>query len=300
MANSDSNRVICYVEDFSESTLNDLLTCAQNNYLTHILISLFHVGYNGSPPVPYVHINDTPPDDPVFDNLWNTVPQIQSYGVKVMGSLGGGGVGDYRDLFATPTSYNIFKSLLESCFQTYNLDGLDLDIEESNNVVNTDNVQKFVEDLQSDLGGRSGGFLVTSAPVASALINQQESMSPYVDYVKLFDLFDWYNVQFYNGWGSITPSSPPWPPDYEAVVSASSSPPSPNKIVLGTPTSPNDASGYVGLSELTTIISNLSQVYSSSGGFGGVDGWVFEDALDDQSPPQVDPVGWAKALQEAM
>lgn len=305
MAATNSQRVIFYMPSFDD--LTSIQTAAQDGYVTHVLIGMFHLGYNDATNQtnPYIHLNDNVPSDPSYDSLWSIVPTLQGYGAKVLGSLGGGGVGDYGNLFASQQSYNTFYALLQSTLQQYNLDGLDLDIEESG--ITTANVQELVGDLRASFKSRSGGFLVTSAPVASALTGGG-SMSSMVDYNKLLSQFDWYNLQFYNGWGNLengSSSQPPnFNPNYEGVVNACGSQNAQQLVagvltnpVAGWPsqTQPPYTNGYIALATLAPIITTLAQTYSN---FGGVDGWTYQNALDEQ--PQVDPLGWAQTISSAM
>jgi hypothetical protein len=281
-------RVIFYDTDFTN--LDPLMQCATQGYVTHVLVALFHLGYDDgtNKSGPYVHLNNVTPDDPTYANLWRTVPSLQSKGVKVMGSLGGGGVGDFGNLFASSQSYTTFYGLLKNMLQKYNLDGLDLDIEESASSVNTQNVSRLVSDLRRDFQGRDGGFLVTSAPVAAALTGQG-SMSPNVNYNQLIDQFDFYNLQFYNGWGHLNPAGAQ--PHYDDVVNKCGLAHVP-KLVAGVLTNPSDGGeGYNSLSTLNGILSDLLNMYSN---FGGVTGWTYQHALDEQN--RVNPFGWARSI----
>ncbi len=90
-------RVIFYANNLSK--LDWLVQCATQGYITHVLVAFFHLGYDDRPnnTKPYVHLNNVKPDDPMYNALWNIVPGLQSKGVKVMGSLGGGSVSDFRN-----------------------------------------------------------------------------------------------------------------------------------------------------------------------------------------------------------
>jgi hypothetical protein len=281
-------RVIFYITDFTY--LGPLVQCATQGYVTHVLVALFHLGYDDetNKTGPYVHLNNLHPNDPTYAQLWKTVPALQSKGVKVMGSLGGGGVGDFGNLFASSQSYTTFYGLLKNALQQYNLDGLDLDIEEWDSTVNTTNVSKLVSDLRRDFQGRAGGFLMSSAPVAAALTGGG-SVSPNVDYNQLINQFDFYTLQFYNNWGNLNPSG--GQPHYDDVVNACGLGYVP-KLVAGVLTNPNDGGdGYNSLSNLNGILSGLLKTYPN---FGGVTGWTYQHALNDQN--QVDPFGWAKYI----
>jgi hypothetical protein len=289
---STTNRVILYMTSFNN--LAPLVTSAQDGVLTHVLVGLLHLGYDNetNKTGPYVHLNNIPPDDPSLDNLWSTLKSIQGPNFKVMASLGGGGVGDYGNLFS---NYSVFYPMLADTLTTYNFDGLDLDIEEWG--VTTANVQQLVGDLRKTFQNRPGGFLISSAPVASALTGGG-SVSADVNYNQLLDQFDWYNLQFYNGWGDLqngSSSAPPnYNPNYAGVVTACGST-NVGRLVAGALTNPNSGGGFIGLSTLCPIISSISESYP---GFGGVFGWNYQNALDTDG--RIDPLGWAESISGAL
>ncbi len=283
---NQSNRTVLYVLDSSDLTpLNHAVTAGD---ITHILISLFHLGYDNenNKTGPYIHLNNHTPD--TYPALWKQVPVWQKAGVKVMGSMGGGGVGDFNNLFS---AYSTFYPILKSALQTYNLDGLDLDIEESNQDVSTTNVKKLVNDLRKDFSQRSNGFIISSAPVASALTGGG-SVSSNVDYNSLIDLFDFYNLQFY-GWGNLNGSGTPNSPNYSTVINAVGAA-NTSKMVAGTITNPSNGNGFLSTSTVVNIVSGLVKTYSS---FGGVMGWHYVNALNTQG--QVDPAGWCADITGA-
>lgn len=143
---------------------------------------------------------------------------------------------------------------------------------------------------------KAGTLTHALAPVASALTDGG-SVSSGVDYHRLLDPFDWYNLQFY-GWGSLpsgSSSSPPnYTPNYEAVVAATGSA-NVSKLVAGVLTNPDDGNGYVSLSELTPVLSALASRYAD---FGGVMGWNYGNALGPAGT--VDPAGWAAAMAASL
>jgi hypothetical protein len=246
-------RIIIYAT--SSTNLGPLLEAGKNGQITHALVGMFHVGFDPSNQ-PYVHLNNLPPSDPSYDDLWSAVKDLQAAGVVVMASLGGGGVSDYTNLFA---NYSTFYPMIQQAIQQYNLSGIDLDIEEA---VTTADVQKLVGDLRADFPGG----LISSAPVASALTGGG-TVSPGVDYNQLLGSFDWYNLQFYNGFGSIVASGPK--PHYADVVKACGIQHVP-KLVAGVLT--NDP-----LTPLAAALRNLGEEYE---GFGGVVGWNYLNTPD--------------------
>jgi hypothetical protein len=258
-----------------------------------VLIGLFHLGYDPpraphEPRVPYVHLNNDPPSDPRYDELWSIVRLTQAAGVEVMASLGGGSVGDYGNLF---DAYDTFYPLLRDTLREYAFDGIDLDIEEPS--VTTTQVQRLLRDLRADFAEREG-FAITSAPVGSALVGDPPDWSK-VDYRSLLPLFDWYNVQFYNGEGDIVHGgNEPWNPTYEQVVAAVGVE-NAHKLVAGVLTNKDD--GGSGYSNVRQVAAKATLLASRYWDMGGIDGWTYQNAV---GPSGVqDPVGWAQTLTEA-
>lgn len=289
-------RVIFYATDFNN--LEPLLQCANNGTITHVLVGLFHLGYDDEvhKTGPYIHLNERPPNYPSYNSLWSTVQILQSKGIQVLGSLGGGGVGDYGNLFATEQSYNTFYGKLRDTLRLYNLDGLDLDIEESTANVNTDKILNLINDLRNDFQNRDRGFTIASAPVAAALIRQDWSVSPLVNYRQLMIDFDFYILQFYNGFGNLNPADKK-STHYPDVVKQFFDPTYARHLVAGILTNPIDGSpagrGYNSLNDLAPIISKIVQTYPD---FGGISGWTYQNALNQQGNP--DPVGWATTMRD--
>ncbi len=295
-----SKRVITYFANFDMDRLSNscdqLVDACSKGYLTHILVGLFHLAWmDQKQTIPGIHLNKMDPHDPDLIPLWQAVIDIQNKypQVKVLITFGGGGVGDFRQLLNPETFgfwYPPLKNMLNSF--TFKFDGIDLDIEEDDDdAVNTENVQRLVGQLHQDFPG----FLVTSAPVASALIDSTFSVSRNVDYIQLLQLglFDWYNAQFYNNFGDLI--NPDWDPpfhhspDYALVTdNLLRNGLAPNKLVALVPTEKDAcATGYHDiLSELFPMFWKVTVKYPD---FGGVGGWHFDCAMVGD---QTDPVGW--------
>lgn len=271
-----------------------LVDSCRKGYMTHVIVGLFHCDWRdrsiGKPSGGCISLNGTYLNDPTLQPIWETVNLLQSKKVKVIASFGGGGVGDFRHLLdpAQPEWY----PLLRDALKTYGFDGLDMDIEESDSrIVNTANVKRIIKMLRRDLGD---GFIVTSAPVASALTGGS-NISPGIDYAKLIkkDWFTWYNLQFYNGFGDVLGGAY-GSPDYEAVLEANRGV-SPRKFVVGVPTNPDSAgANYHALSALAPKFEELARKYPH---FGGVYGWTYQEA---QVEGHLDPVGWTRGVAEAL
>ena len=271
--------------------LGMLMDACQKGHMTHVIVGLFHCDWLNRPEGmgACVSLNGLYLDDPTLQPLWEAVRLLQARKIKVIASFGGGGVGDYHHLLdpAHPEWYAPLRAMLRE----RHLDGLDMDIEESGNIVATKNVRRILKKLRRDFGD---GFLITSAPVASALTGGS-NISSGINYKKLMKegWFTWYNLQFYNGFGDVLGGAY-GSPDYEAVLRANKDV-SPRKFVAGVPTSPASAGGnYHALSALTPKLRELAATYP---GFGGVYGWTFQEA---QVEGQLDPVGWMKGVAEAV
>jgi hypothetical protein len=77
-------------------------------------------------------------------------------------------------------------------------------------------------------------------------------------------LFNWYNTQFYDGWGN-----PATPTTYETIINAGWDP---SRIVMGVLTAASEGSEWAPLTELSSTISSLKSLYPD---FGGISGWEY-------------------------
>jgi hypothetical protein len=304
VADTSTKRVVTYFANWGDrlqENCDQLQEACRQGYLTHIIVGLFHLGFKDEAQTqPTIHLGQQGPSDPSLQPLWDALAEIRvKYPrVKIMASFGGADVGDYRQLLSG--EFSLWYPLLKDTLTNYQFVGLDLDIEEDVDNVNTINVMNFVSQLRKDFGP---GFLVTSAPVATALVVPWESMSrtysmtPKVDYVELLNLpglFDWYNVQFY-GWGNLL--HPEWywngpAPDYAMVVATQQLPP--QKLVAGVVTAPSAGAGYY---DILTLVPTFKKLVQENLGFGGVYGWHFDCAMVGEN---TDPVGWTKAVTGAL
>ena len=134
------------------------------------------------------------------------------------------------------------------------------------------------------------------APIADALISASEVNLSNFSYFDLDSwavasngskLIDWFNVQFYSGFGDATS-----PVIYESVVGAGWDP---NRIVMGVSDASGDASPYVNISMLQSTISAIKARNSS---FGGAYGWEYFNAGADEGIS--DPTMWFKEVGSAV
>jgi hypothetical protein len=109
-------------------------------------------------------------------------------------------------------------------------------------------------------------------------------------------LIDWYNVQFYCGWGDASDTR-----FYEALVTAGWNP---RKLVLGVVTNPGNGAGHVPLAKLQDVVKTLSSKYGSQ--FGGVMGWEYfnayrdKDILAKRRPEGPEPWMWPFEIAHAL
>jgi hypothetical protein len=247
--------------------------------VTDVMVAAFHLGHN-SDGSPYIHLNDNVPNDPMFDVMWPEVAKLQTYGITSRIMLGGAAQGSYQLLFS---DWSTFYPILRNTLRHYNLDGIDLDVEEQ---VSLSNIEMLIAQLRHDFGKR---FVITLAPVVTDF-TKGYGLSGF-SYPALYASaygpdVAWYYVQFYSGFGSLGS-----PSDYEAIVNAGFAP---DKIVGGMLDNPSDGSGYVPISQVQQTIRYLAKQYST---FGGVDAWEYFNALPDGP---ADPDAWAAVMARAM
>ncbi|KAK3114349.1 hypothetical protein LTR53_007436 [Teratosphaeriaceae sp. CCFEE 6253] len=232
--------------------------------VTHIIIAAIHL--NDGPG--NITINDDHPDHAKFTTLWAEIAWCQASGVKVLCMLGGAAKGSFARLDGDAASFEAHYAPLRDMLRKHSLDGIDLDIEEPTTMPGT---IRLIDRLRADFGA---AFLVTLAPVATALLIGQPHLSgPAFNYHVLEQMrgheIAWYNAQFYNGWGDCSTSF--W---YDAIVSTGWRP---EKIVVGLLTNPtNGPSGYVALQDVDRV---LTVMRSRHPNFGGVMGWEYFNAL---------------------
>ncbi|MBM9510109.1 discoidin domain-containing protein [Actinacidiphila acididurans] len=243
---------------------------------TDLLIGAFHLNSDGS-----VHLNDDPPGDPKFSQMWTDVAAMQAKGVHAIGMVGGAAAGSFQRL---DTAFSTYYPLLKNVVSTYHLNGLDLDVEES---MSLGGIEHLIDQLHTDFGA---GFIVTLAPVATAL-SGGGNLSGF-SYDQLYrdraSSIAWFNAQFYCGWGSLSSTS-----GYDAIIAHGVVPA--DKVVAGTLTNPaNCGSGYVDPTTLNSTLSSLTAKYPT---FGGVAGWEYFNSLPGGTSA---PWQWAASVSSAM
>lgn len=230
--------------------------------VTHVIIAAIHL--NEGPG--NVTLNDDPPSAPKFNTLWAEVAWLQAAGVKVLGMLGGAAKGSFARLDGEDLqNFEAYYAPLHALIAEHRLQGLDLDVEE---VVSLPGIIRLIDRLKADFGLE---FLVTLAPVATALLPGQPHLSGF-DYRMLEMMrgpsIAWYNTQFYCGWGDARTTA--W---YDAIMSVGWPP---GKVVVGLVTNPANGAGFVEKADVEDVLRVLRTKYPN---FGGVMGWEYFNSL---------------------
>jgi hypothetical protein len=224
---------------------------------TDVNMGAIHLNDDGS-----LHVNDIPADHPELVRMWDDLHAMQDDGVRVSAFVGGAAAGTYRNL---ATDFDRFYPILRDFLSTYELDGVDLDIEEPFSLEDT---VHLVRTLRADFGE---DFVITLTPVATDLAGQT-GFSGGFSYAELEavagDDIDWYNGQFYCGWGDLRSTA-----TFDAVVANGFTP---GRVVAGTVTNPGNCGGYVEPATLDATLSDLVEAYPT---FGGVFGWEYFNSL---------------------
>ena len=246
---------------------------------TDVMVAAFHLGYNPDN-TPYIHLNDNPPGDPMFKVMWKQVKTLQQRGVTVRMMLGGAAQGSYADLFS---NWSTFYPILKRTLKHYQLNGIDLDVEET---VTLPDIRKLIRRLHADFGDQ---FFITLAPVASALWGGA-NLSGF-DYMQLYNSPEgkdiaWFNGQFYSGFATLAT-----PADYERIVQYGYPA---NMVVAGMIANPQDGNGFISLTTVEDTIKTLVAEYPT---FGGADAWEYYNALPGGL---ANPVKWGRLMANAM
>lgn len=247
--------------------------------LTHLIVCSFHINVDSE-----IHLNDYPPGDAHFNTLWEEAKTLKDAGVKIMGMIGGAAAGSFstNTLDGNDTAFELYYGQLRDVITTYGLQGMDLDVEQS---MSQAGITRLVDRLFEDFGA---DFIITLAPVASALRNGGNlSGFDYEDLEAAVGVaIDFYNAQFYNGFGSMTDTTA-----FDSVISNGWSP---QKIVVGQITTPDNGSQYVPFDTLNTTISQLRAEY---GEIGGIMGWEY---FNSEPGGTSEPWEWAQEMTKIL
>jgi len=271
-----SKRVVVYYQtQYQGSTYFSPAALLDNNTrTTDVVVAAFHLNGDGS-----VHLNDDPPAAAKFTQMWADLARMQTAGVRVTAMVGGAAQGSFQRL---DTQFDTYYPLLKNVITTYRLDGVDLDVEEGMSLAG---MERLIDQLRADFGD---GFVITLAPVATAM-SGGGNLSGF-NYEQLYrdrgSKISWFNIQFYNGWGSIASTS-----GYDAIVNRGLIPP--QKLVAGAVTNPGNGSGYVDVTTLSNVLKSLVAEHQD---FGGVDGWEYFNSLPGNT---TSPWQWAGTMASA-
>ncbi|KAL5114604.1 Cyclin-dependent kinase catalytic subunit [Pleosporales sp. CAS-2024a] len=304
LAPTTGPRLIVYHQTIHDGQANyhSLLPLLTNKTgITHVIVAAIHV--NDGPG--NLTLNDHPPGDKRFEQLWGEVKWLQGSGVKVLGMLGGAAKGTFERLSGGDESFDAYYAPLRDLVRQRRLDGIDLDVEEE---MSLPAITRLIARFRSDFGS---AFLITLAPVATALLPDPahpsprpalasssssssssssawapapNALHPTLPHLSGFSYpqletsvwgreIAWYNTQFYCGWGDA--SSTRW---YDAIVAAGWEP---SRVVMGVVTNPANGAGHVPVETLRQVCARLREKYQHVGrGFGGVMGWELFNAGD--------------------
>ena len=254
--------------------------------ITHLIVAAIHI--NDDPDG--LTLNDHPPSDPRFAALWAEVRAAQASGVTVMGMLGGAAKGSYKRLDLNVNDADVdgkaaaaferYYAPLAALVRERGLQGLDLDVEEEMSLAG---IVRLVDRLRADFGPE---FIITLAPVATALLDAQRNLSGF-DYAALEAMrgpqIAWYNAQFYCGWGDASN-----PVMYDLICAVHGWPA--EKVVLGLVTTPENGAGWVPFEFLGPTLKILQAHFPR---FGGVMGWEYFNC---QPGGQERPWEWAEQM----
>lgn len=280
----DDHRVVIYYQtglgtDTTHVPLTPLIQAESSVSVTHVLIAALHIIDDDTG----LHLNDKPPSDPIFDQMWTEAAQLQAAGVKVMCMVGGAAQGSFQRLDGDDASFEKYYGPLRDLIGAHNLQGLDLDVEET---FSLNGVIRLIDRLKADFGS---DFIITLAPVAAALTEGGGNLSGF----SYFDLeaqrgssIAFYNAQFYFGWGNAGSAG-----DYESIIDDGFAA---NRVVMGLLSNPDNGSGFVALDSFAGV---LSELVSENGNFGGVANWEYFNSLPGGKDA---PYQWASWMAQHM
>ncbi|KAK0112434.1 hypothetical protein ONS96_001675 [Cadophora gregata f. sp. sojae] len=285
-------RLIVYVQTFRTpdgKPLSLLPLLEHQTGITHVILASVHLHEKPGE----IRLNDHAFSDPTWDLIWEEVKILQNNGVKVMVMLGGAAAGTYKRLNGTDQEFYEYYHPLRQLLQTYNLDGIDLDIEET---VPLTVPIRLLTALHRDFGPE---FILTMAPLASALAHKDGQNLSGFSYFLLDEfatvpgsdtkLVHWYNGMFYGGFAR-------GPPFYESVLEQGWEP---ERVVMGVLDCKDDGqpNGFVGVETLGETVRSLRRGTRES--FGGVSGWEYWDAGQSEDVV-IEPWMWVKRIGEAL
>ncbi|WP_369372088.1 glycosyl hydrolase family 18 protein [Promicromonospora sp. Populi] len=259
-ANAD-HRVIAFYQTIYETGSDGVRRYVDPKPLlgsvTDVNVGAIHLNSDAS-----LTVNDIPASHSELGVMWDDLETMQNQGVTVSAFVGGAAQGTYRYL---REDFNRFYPVLRDFLRTYGLDGVDLDIEETFSLADTIHL---VNTLRADFGP---DFVITLTPVATDMAGRS-SFSGGFSYAELErqagSQIDWYNTQFYCGWGSLANTTV-----YNQILANGFTP---GRVVAGTVTNPANCSGYVSWSTFDSTVGSLVAAHPD---FGGVFGWEYFNSV---------------------
>ena len=261
-----THRIIYYYQTFCGlQNLLELNRCP----VTHIHVASIHFGLDQYKP--YIHLNDNPPDSPIFDDVWSETQLLAQRGVSIRLMVGGAG-GAFIELFS---NFDEYYPLLHNTIESRPwISGIDLDVEEG---VDIYDIVMLVNRIRADFGEDFG---ISFAPIGFALEVDISGLGGfcYKELDRLIgDKIDYYAGQFYS---NFTEGS------YSKAIENGYNP---NKVVLGMLSGQFDSNNFVRC--LDTII-EICEKYKN---FGGVFVWEYYNA-----PPSKNQADWAILINAVM
>ncbi|KAF4549727.1 Hypothetical protein D9617_20g027830 [Elsinoe fawcettii] len=269
-----------YRKDGSFVSILPILKIAPS--VTNVIIAALHLNH---PERGELLLNDDPWDSNRAHRVWQEARILQTAGIQVSAMLGGADLGSFFKLDGDKQSFEQHYAPLKGMLEATNLDGLDIDVEES---MSMGGIIRLVDRLATDFGL---DFLITLAPVATAMYGSL-NMSGF-DYEVLEkglgSKIAWYNTQFYCGWGSLKDTD-----DYDKIVLRGWDP---ARIVAGLITNPDICEGWVGDEEIRKTLMALIKKYPT---FAGVMGWEYAESVTEAHPDRGEPWRWAEFMGDIM
>lgn len=271
-------------------THTSLLSLIENETkVTHVIIAALALSKTNTSDIT---LNGVSVYSFAYDWLWNETQILQADGVKV--SLMLGGAGSVAFSLLQQNFYGYYPPLL-SLLQYTGVDGIDLDIElRVPSSVSLQTVLNLLNSIERDMGS---SFIITMAPVATDFTTGHGLEGRAWNYSTLDaaatsdtkpsgKVVDWYNVQFYDGYGNAGNIT-----DYNTIIANGWDP---SRIVLGL--AAYNLKGWYPLESYEAVVQDLAALYPN---FGGVDGWEYGVAGTSDSA-YVKPWQWVAGIGEAL
>ncbi|MEV6683699.1 glycosyl hydrolase family 18 protein [Streptomyces erythrochromogenes] len=250
-------------------------------------IAAVHLNNPAQFPGMILTLNNDLPSAPKYAPMWRDLDALKAKGVKATALLGGEAGNTYQLL---DSDFEMYYPPIRDFLRTYDLDGIDLDIEEP--LFTEATAEKLITQLRTDFGA---DFLITLAPYAGMLQTPPGSNLPDIDYPTLEanvgSSIDWYNAQFYCGDANLSTTS-----DYDQIIQ-NQFPAS--KVAAGAITwAAPGCSGYVAMPTLQNTLRSLAAKYP---GFRGAAGWEYAPSTEvNASNCPTGPASWYCAVQQAL